>query len=140
MNDLRNSCKFTGRLGHDPELQYLPTGTAKAKTSMAVNRVRKVGDKYENDTTWVDLVIFGPRAENFVRFAKKGSLVAVDCEYQKDHWTTEDGQNRVSHNFVIRQFDVLANGRTKDEVEEEDNYGDDDFGLGSDDDGDIFPF
>ena len=58
-----NSCRFIGRLGQDPDLQYTPGGTAIVKIGLAVNGRLKVDEEWVDETTWVNLTAFA-RAGN----------------------------------------------------------------------------
>jgi single-strand DNA-binding protein len=138
MNELDNECRFTGNLGKDPELQYLPTGTAKATFSLAVDRTRKGQyGEYQNETTWVDFTAMGKTAENIVKLCQKGTKLAVSAEYQKDRYQNKEGENRVAHVFFIRQFSVLAKGKSRSESKAGGDEGD--YGGSGYDEGD-FPF
>jgi single-strand DNA-binding protein len=112
MNGLTNSCRFVGRLGQDVELKYLPSGNAVAKIGLAV-RVRVYrNEKYEYDTTWVDLVAYGKLAENMADLLKKGSKIFVDTEYKKNTVKNEEKGTRVYHSFQIREFEILDSKKT----------------------------
>ena len=129
MNELKNSCRFMGRLGKDPEMVYLPSGTAKLNFSLAVDNRRKTDSgSYEKETTWVDLVAFGKSAENLNKMTQKGTLVAVDAQYSKGHWQNEAGENRVSHNFMVRSWELLKDGRSKDDATQAEDTGGADLG------------
>ena len=39
-----------GNVGQDPELRYTPDGNPVANFSIAVNRRRKIGDEYKDET------------------------------------------------------------------------------------------
>ena len=41
-----------GNVGQDPELRYTPDGNPVANFSIAVNRRRKVGDEFKDETEW----------------------------------------------------------------------------------------
>lgn len=64
-----------GRLGGDAEMRYLQDGTPVVHFSVAVNRARKVGDKWDNETTWLRVSAFGNFYEKKVQSLTKGSLV-----------------------------------------------------------------
>ena len=64
MADL-NMCIFTGRLGRDPEVRYMPNGDAAVNISIAVGKTWKdknTGEKKEQ-TTWVPISYFGKTAQ-----------------------------------------------------------------------------
>ena len=124
---LVNSCRFIGRLGAEPAMQYTPTGTAIVKVGLAVNERRKEGDEWVNDTLWVDLTVFGTQAENLNKVVNKGDLIQVDCQYQKRAYTGNEGEKRTSHDFIVREWNLAARKLTEStEYEESDMVDDDD--------------
>jgi len=94
-----NKCVFMGNLGADPDLRYLPTGTAVVNFSIACSKrwTDKATGEIKDKTEWIRLVSFGRRAEVIAEHFKKGSLIYVEGEqctrsYEKDgvkHWVTE---------------------------------------------------
>jgi len=99
---------FEGRLGADPELKYAASGTAFAKVGLAVNESRKVEGTWQTETTWVDLVFFGTKAENIAKVLSKGDLISVVTKYQKQKYQTDAGDNRYSHSFVVQNWSRLS--------------------------------
>ena len=74
-----NSVSISGNLGRDPELRVTPTGTSVLSLSVAVNdRVRdQQTGEWRDRANWVDVVVFGSRADAIAPFLAKGSKVAV---------------------------------------------------------------
>ena len=62
MQDI-NSVHLTGRLTRDAELTFTKDNTALAKFSIAVNRSKKSGDKWEDEASFFDCVLWGKQAE-----------------------------------------------------------------------------
>lgn len=93
-----NSVAFTGRLGKDPELAYTPKGMAVLKTSLAVTN--GYGDKQK--TLWLEVNVWGKRAETLSTMLHKGSHVAVAGRLEEDTWE-KDGQTH-------RKMKVVASG------------------------------
>lgn len=103
-----NNCIFEGRLGAKPELKYAASGTAYAKAGLAVNESRKVEGEWQTETTWVDIVFFGNKAENVASVLGKGDLISVIAKYQKQKYQNDAGENRYSHSFVVQNWSRLA--------------------------------
>ncbi len=103
-----NSCRFIGRLGQDPDLQYTPGGTAIVKIGLAVNGRRKVDEEWVDETTWVNLTAFGRAAENLAEYSGKGDMLAIDAQYQKRKYKDSDGNDRTGHDFIVREWQVTA--------------------------------
>jgi single stranded DNA-binding protein len=86
-----NEVKLIGNLTRPPELTYLPSGTAVAETAIALNDryVTKTGENKEI-TTFIDLKVFGPSAENLAKLAQKGTHLFIEGTLRQDRW--EDKQ------------------------------------------------
>lgn len=119
MNDNKNSCKFIGRLGRDPEMKYTSTGNAITKFSIAVDmrKPAKDGEASNSDTTWVQITAWGKLAETASKILTKGTLVAVDTYMTNRKWE-KDGVPQYSTDFTLRSMDVLVWGaRNENEYE-----------------------
>lgn len=115
-----NSCRFIGRLGRDPEMRYTPSGSALLKFSIAVDEYSKNADGTRKQVThWVPLIAWGRQAELLNTLVKKGTLVSVDAKYETQQYE-KDGEKRYSHDFVVVAFNILGNGKSRDESASED--------------------
>lgn len=88
MQDL-NSVFLIGRLTRDMVLEYLQSGTAVGKISLAVNRSVKKNDQWTDEASFFDVSLFGKQAESFKQFLVKGKQVAVHGELKQDRWEKE---------------------------------------------------
>jgi single-strand DNA-binding protein len=89
-----NSVTLVGRLGRDPQAFNLQFGL-KAAFSIAVSKKKKVGDRWEEKTTWVDIECFSKTAEKIIATAKKGSLILICGELDSQKWNDKTtGQER----------------------------------------------
>ena len=86
-----NEVRLTGRLGRDIELKYAKSGTAIANFSIGTTISVKKGDKYEDQTEWTNIVVFGRLAEILAEKAGKGSRLYVAGRLQTRAYTTKDG-------------------------------------------------
>jgi single-strand DNA-binding protein len=73
--DEMNSVFLTGNLGHDIEVKT-SNGTTYTRFSLATNYHVRVGESWEQRTTWTRIVAFGKLAES-LSILGKGSRVAV---------------------------------------------------------------
>ena len=94
-----------GNVGQDPELRYTPDGNPVANFSIAVNRRRKVGDEFKDETEWFNIVCFSRTAENVNQYLSKGQKVYVEGSFQSNEYVGQDGNQRKS-------FEVIANNVT----------------------------
>jgi len=90
-----NRVFLIGNLTRDPDLRYIPSGTAVATFTIAVNRVYKsqTGEKKE-ETSFIRVVVWGRRAEVCGEYLSKGSPVFVEGRLQSRNWESQDGQKR----------------------------------------------
>jgi single-strand DNA-binding protein len=91
-----NKVMLMGNLTRDPELKYTPKGTAVAELGLAINRIfnSENGEKRE-ETTFVDVTLWGRTAEIAGEFLKKGRPVFIEGRLQLDTWDDKQtGQKR----------------------------------------------
>jgi len=91
-----NKVILLGNLTRDPEVRYTPKGTAVTELGMAVNRVYTAenGEKRE-ETTFVDVTLWGRTAEVAGEYLKKGRPVFIEGRLQLDTWDDQQsGQKR----------------------------------------------
>ena len=97
MTDI-NSVVLIGRITKDVgsderSFSYIGNGTAKAVVSLAVNRGVKKGDKWEDETSFFDVVIWGKMAESLKPRLTKGKQISVMGSLKQDRWE-KDGQKQ----------------------------------------------
>jgi single-strand DNA-binding protein len=105
-----NKVLLMGNLTRDPEIRYTPKGTAVAELGLAVNRVftTDTGEKRE-ETTFVDITVWGRQAETASEYLKKGRPVFVEGRLQMDTWEDkQSGQKRSKLKVVADQVTFLG--------------------------------
>ena len=100
MGDLRvpdlNNVLVAGRLTRDPELKYTSGGQAYCKIGVANSRYYKdkSGNRQE-DTTFLDAVVWGPMAEFVGERLRKGRAVLLEGRLTTSEWEDRNtGQKR----------------------------------------------
>src|ERR1700709_2077805 len=91
-----NKVMLMGNLTRDPEVRYTPKGTAVAEIGLAINRYfsGENGEKRE-ETTVVDVTLWGRTAESAGEYLKKGRPVFIEGRLQLDTWDDKtSGQKR----------------------------------------------
>jgi len=72
-----NQIVLIGRLTRDPELRYTQgSGVAVTTFTLAVDRPFK-NQQGENETDFIDIVVWRKQAENCANYLKKGSMAAA---------------------------------------------------------------
>ena len=107
-NDI-NLCTFTGRLGRDAELKYLPNGDPVANFSIAVGESykSKAGEKAET-TEWVNCKAFRQLAEICGQYLTKGKQVAIVGKMKTRKWKDKEGNDRYTTEIVVDQMTMLG--------------------------------
>ena len=91
-----NRVFLIGNLTRDPELRYIPSGTAVASFGLAMNTtyLTPAGEKKE-DVCFVRIVVWGKQAENCTQYLSKGRPVFVEGRLIYRSWE-KDGQTRTT--------------------------------------------
>ena len=116
MTDI-NSVVLVGRITKDVgsderSFSYVGNGIAKAVVNIAVNRGVKKGDKWEDEASFFDVVIWGKTAENLKPRLTKGTQIAVSGYLKQDRWE-KDGQKQ-SRVQVVADMVQIPNVSKKD--------------------------
>jgi single-strand DNA-binding protein len=90
-----NKVILVGNLGSDPELRFLPSGSAVANFSIATNEKwrDKDGNKQER-VEWHRIVVWNTLAEICTQYLHKGSSVYIEGKLQTREWEDKDGNKR----------------------------------------------
>jgi single-strand DNA-binding protein len=106
-----NKVLLMGNLTRDPELRYVPSGTAVATFTIAVNRVytSQAGEKKE-EVAFIKIVVWGRRAEVCGEYLSKGSPVFVEGRLQSRSWEGQDGQKRSTMEVIADNVQFLRSG------------------------------
>jgi len=108
-----NRVQLIGRLGQNPEVKYLPSGTTVANFSVATTETKR--DEGER-TEWHNLVAFGKLAEVCGEYLRKGSLVYVEGTLRTQKWD-KDGQKHSRTEVVANNIQFLDRKTRSDDAE-----------------------
>ncbi len=141
-----NKVIIMGNLTRDPEVRYLPSGTAVCDMGLAVNETykNKEGETVEQ-TCFVDVVAWAKQAETCAQYLRKGAGALVDGRLQLDQWETKEGEKRSKLRVRADKVQFLSTKQTEAEDEdqrpttEEEDRNQDDGGFPETDD-DELPF
>ena len=103
-----NKVILMGNLTRDPEVKFLPSGTAVANFGLAMNETytdQQTGEKKES-ACFVDVEAWGRQAEIVGEYFSKGRPILVEGSLKYDSWETEDGtkRNRLKVRLIRFQF------------------------------------
>jgi len=99
-----NKITIVGHLGRDPEIRYLPDGTAVCSFSVATSKKSKRGGEPQDITTWFKINAWGKQGEACNQYLAKSSLVYIDGELSLNEYTDKEGNKRTS--LEVRANDV----------------------------------
>lgn len=109
-----NKVVLAGNLTRDPELTYTPNQTAVVQFGLAVNRKWKSQDGAENnETCFVECVMFGKRAEVINKYLDKGNPLFVEGRLKLDQWDAQDGTKRSKLKVIVENFQFVPDGRQR---------------------------
>lgn len=99
-----NVCVVSGNIGHGPELKSTQGGTPVLNFSVAVSDGRKNQQtgQWEEITHWIDVVMFGRRADSLSKILRKGMKVTVVGKLSQSKWEDKNGNKR-------SKVEVIAN-------------------------------
>ena len=101
-----NVIHLIGHLGADPKVMQTKNDLQIVKLRIATSHPKKVGDRWEKETDWHNVTIFGNRGNFFRDYARKGSLASITGRVSNTTSTSEDGQTRY-HSDVIASETIL---------------------------------
>ncbi len=110
-----NKVLMIGNLTRDPELRYIPSGSAVTSFTIAMNRVYKLqtGEKKE-EVSFVRVVVWGRLAEVCNDYLKKGNPVFVEGRLQSRSWDGPDGQKKNALEVIAQNIQFLKQGAGRD--------------------------
>ncbi|MBL8828972.1 MAG: single-stranded DNA-binding protein, partial [Planctomycetaceae bacterium] len=103
-----NRVILVGNVTRDVELRYTPSSLAVCDIGLAVNDRRKTATgEWVDETTFVDISMFGRTAEVAGEYLKKGSPVLIEGRLKLDQWETNDGQKRSKLKVICDKMQLL---------------------------------
>lgn len=116
-----NRVILVGNLTRDIELRYTPQGTAVTEIGLAVNDRVKRNDEWVDETTFVDITLWGRTAEVANEYLSKGAPVLIEGRLKLDSWEDKsDGKKRYKLRVVGEKMQML--GGRKSGGSEDDGY------------------
>lgn len=104
-----NKVILIGNAGGEPEVRYMPNGTAVASLTVATSEAwkdKQSGDNQER-TEWHLVVFFGRLAEITGEYVHKGIKVYVEGSLRTRKWQDKSGADRYTTEIVASEMQVL---------------------------------
>lgn len=108
-----NKVMLMGNLTRDPEIRHTAKGSAVGEIGMAINRKTKdANGNLLEETTFLDVTLWGTTAENAGKYLTKGRLVFVEGRLLLDSWDDKTtGQKRYKLKVVADTLTFLPSGK-----------------------------
>ena len=113
-----NRVILAGNLTRDIELRETSGGASVADVGLAVNDRRKQGDDWVDETSFIDLTLWGRTAENAAEYLSKGSPVLLEGRLKQDSWENESGEKRTKIKVVVDRLQFLSPKSSESKSEE----------------------
>lgn len=104
-----NKVIIVGNLGQDPEVRFMPNGSAVANFTVATSETwkdKQTGEQKEK-TEWHRIVIYQRLAEIAGEYLKKGSKVYLEGRLQTRKWQNQQGQDQYTTEIVANEMQML---------------------------------
>lgn len=103
-----NRVIVVGNITRDIELKYLQSGMAVTELGLAVNDKRKnQAGEWVEETTFLDVAIYGKTAEIAAQYLSKGSSVLIEGRLKLDTWE-KDGKRQSKLKVVCENMRMLG--------------------------------
>jgi single-strand DNA-binding protein len=102
-----NRVILVGNLTRDPELRYIPSGTAVSEITLAVNERVKKNDQWVEEVNFIDITLWARTAEVANEYLSKGSSVLIEGRLKLDRWE-KDGQKHSKLRVVGEKMQMLG--------------------------------
>lgn len=102
---MSNVFSFTGTVGRDAEVRYLPSGQSVLNVTVANN----IGFGDKQQTLWIRCAVWGKRAEGSLKdYLKKGQQVFVSGELSQSEYRAQDGSTKTSLELNANIIDLVG--------------------------------
>ena len=114
-----NKVSLIGYLGSNPEIRYLPDGTATVALSLATTEKWKDKNTGEikGQTEWHRVVFYKKLAEIANQYLKKGGLIFVEGKLHTKKWVDQNKTERYTTEIVVREMQMLGGKKITSEEE-----------------------
>lgn len=102
-----NRVILVGNLTRDVDLKYTAGNTAVTELGLAVNDRVKKNNEWVDETTFVDVTLWGRTAEVASEYLSKGSSVLIEGRLKLDTWE-KDGQKRSKLHVIGERMQMLG--------------------------------
>ena len=106
MENLRNSCKFVGRLSKDPKVITNKDGSKKVLITIACENNYKTKGERKAQFVPVQAFVSADKTNTVYDYMHSGDLIAVSCEFRNNDYE-KDGEMVYTMVMAIQTVDLL---------------------------------
>ena len=117
---MNNTLICIGRITKDLELRYTTNNKAVVNIPLAINNGK-------DDTTFIDIVVYGNVAETTHKYCKKGDLIGAQATIKNNNWTDKDGKKHYDYKFMGYKITFLSTKKEENNRSEQANNTSDPF-------------
>ena len=105
-----NKVIIVGNLGKDPEVRYMPSGSAICNITVATSRQwkDKTSGERQEETEWHRIALFDRLAEIAGEYLKKGKSVYIEGRLKTRKYTDKDGVEKYATDIVATEMQLLG--------------------------------
>lgn len=104
-----NKVILVGRLGADPEVKTLESGTKVSSIRLATSeRYKDRNGNQQESTEWHNVVLWRGLADITEKYLNKGDQVYIEGRIKTRKWTDKDGNDRYSTDIVANEMTMLG--------------------------------
>lgn len=102
-----NQIILTGRLTRDAELRYTQSNKPVANFTLAVNRIG------QEESDFINCVVWNGQAENLCKYQGKGSLILVSGSLRTDKYQDNEGNTKYRTYVLANNIEYLESKKSK---------------------------
>ena len=105
-----NKVILVGNLGKDPEVRYMPSGSAICNITIATSRQwkDKTSGERQEETEWHRVALFDRLAEIAGEYLKKGKPVYIEGRLKTRKYTDKDGVEKYTTEIIAAEMQLLG--------------------------------
>lgn len=92
---------IVGRLVRNPELRYTSSNKAFTKITIACNNSK-------DDTTFLDITIFGKMAETTDKYCQKGDILGIEYIVKNHNWEDKEFKKHSTYSFIANRVEFIS--------------------------------
>ncbi|ULO04590.1 single-stranded DNA-binding protein [Campylobacter sp. RM12651] len=101
-----NVCNFTGRLVNEVML-HTKGQTMWINNTLAIYNRKKVDERWEEDTIFIEFSAFGKNAEMINKYTRKGDRISLIGKITQERWVDKNNNNRTQLKLLVEKIYLI---------------------------------